>query len=157
MLAENVNQHAHAGGMKRAGGAGGAASAKRRRRSGGPEAAFDELVSNPPWYLSLGRCQISGRAKPASLLPRRPAMQLAEAGCELSSSREGQEYEVADPRKLRRHLEQRLTLDGELRSNFLAGLEEHISPADVLHAALKPMRVTSLVGAQALCPPGGHV
>lgn len=51
---------------------------------------------------------------------------------------------MEDPRRLRRTLEQRLTLNSDLRKNFLAALEEHLQLPDVLHAALKPMRVTTL-------------
>eukprot|EP00887_Chlorella_sp_A99_P000490 scaffold17.g490.t1 len=67
---------------------------------------------------------------------------LAEAGCELISSRAGQEYEVADPHALRRALERKLTLNRELVEGFLEGLEQHLAPDEVLHAALKPMTVT---------------
>lgn len=67
---------------------------------------------------------------------------LGQAGCTLSSGRDGCEYEVEDPRKLRRLLEQKLTLNGELRASFLAGLQEQLAEVPVLHAALKPMQVT---------------
>lgn len=50
---------------------------------------------------------------------------------------------MEDPRRLRRTLEQRLTLNSDLRKNFLAALEEHLQLPGVLHAALKPMRVTT--------------
>ena len=78
---------------------------------------------------------------------------MAEAGCELVSSRSGQQYEVADPRRLRRLLEQKLTLDRTLRSNFMAGLEDHLCPDDVLHAALRPMVAASAVRPERQRPP----
>ncbi|KAL4445301.1 hypothetical protein ABPG77_011126 [Micractinium sp. CCAP 211/92] len=67
---------------------------------------------------------------------------LGQGGCCLVSGRDGHEYEVEDPRKLRRLLEQRLTLNAELRSSFLEGLQEQLDDAAVLHAALRPMAVT---------------
>jgi hypothetical protein len=71
--------------------------------------------------------------------------QLAEGGCELSSDRNGHEFEVLDVRKLRRQLEQKLTLNAELRKSFLDGLAEVLQDADVLHAALRPMPVLAAV------------
>lgn len=56
-----------------------------------------------------------------------------------------EEYLVEDPRKLRRNLEQRLTLNETLRRSFLDGVREHLEPPEVLHAALKPMTVTGTV------------
>ncbi|KAL4428110.1 hypothetical protein ABPG75_002199 [Micractinium tetrahymenae] len=67
---------------------------------------------------------------------------LGQAGCCLVSGRDGHEYEVEDPRRLRRLLEQRLTLNAELRSGFLEGLQEQLEDPPVLHAALRPMTVT---------------
>lgn len=56
-----------------------------------------------------------------------------------------EEYLVEDPRKLRRNLEQRLTLNETLRRSFLDGAREHLEPPEVLNAALKPMTVTGTV------------
>jgi hypothetical protein len=56
-----------------------------------------------------------------------------------------EEYLVEDPRKLRRNLEQRLTLNETLRRSFLDGVREHLEPPEVLNAALKPMAVTGTV------------
>ena len=44
----------------------------------------------------------------------------------------------------RRLLDQRLTLNAELRAHFVAGLKEQMEDAAVLHAALKPMAVTGV-------------
>ena len=44
----------------------------------------------------------------------------------------------------RRLLEQRLTLNAEMRTHFVAGLQEQLGDAAVLHAALKPMAVTGV-------------
>ncbi len=44
----------------------------------------------------------------------------------------------------RRLLEQRLTLNAELRGSFLEGLQEQLEDAAVLHAALRPMAVTGV-------------
>ena len=52
---------------------------------------------------------------------------------------------MEDPRKLRRNLEQRLTLNETLRRRFLDEVREHLDPPEVLHAALKPMEVTGAV------------
>lgn len=70
---------------------------------------------------------------------------LAQAECSLTSSREGHEFEAEDPRKLRRLLEQRLTLNAELRGDFVRGLEERLADVSVLHASLRPMTVTGNV------------
>ncbi|PSC75642.1 Fanconi anemia group D2-like protein [Micractinium conductrix] len=67
---------------------------------------------------------------------------LGQAGCGLVSAREGHEFEVEDPRKLRRLLEQRLTLNRDLQAAFMEGLQEQLEDEGVLHAALRPMTVT---------------
>ncbi len=120
-------------------------------------------------------------------LPAR--VQLSQGGCQLSEGRDGFEYEVEDPRRLRwvlaiqaccaaasrrpappvascciccpavaalannrpcftascrRLLEQKLTLNSQLRGGFLEGLAEQLAEPAALHAALKPMAVTGV-------------
>lgn len=71
---------------------------------------------------------------------------MEECGCIiLNGSAGAEEYLVEDPRKLRRNLEQRLTLNETLRRSFLDGVREHLEPPEVLNAALKPMTVTGTV------------
>lgn len=72
--------------------------------------------------------------------------QIRDGGCELVFSRDnGQQFEVTDARLLRRLLEQKLTLNAELRANFSTGLDNLLQEPNVLHAALKPMVVTGQV------------
>ena len=72
-------------------------------------------------------------------------LQLTDGGCELSSDRSGHEVEVLDARKLRRSLEQKLTLNAELRGAFMEGLAAELQDCSKLHAFLRPMTVTSHV------------
>ena len=53
----------------------------------------------------------------------------------------------------RRLLEQRLTLNAELRTHFVTGLREQLGDAAVLHAALKPMAVTGVSPVACLAVP----
>ena len=130
------------------------------------------------------------------------AVQLSQGGCQLSEGRDGFEFEVEDPRRLRwvllclpdlaaappagapsacrqllrscishlsvdaafscpaaltpsaqpllcrRLLEQKLTLNSQLRGGFLEGLQEQLAEPPTLHAALRPMAVT---GVRASC------
>ncbi|KAL4858754.1 Fanconi anemia group D2 protein [Chlorella vulgaris] len=76
---------------------------------------------------------------------------LAQGGCELSSSTDGCQCQVEDPRKLRRLLEKKLTLNVELRSSFLDGLQEQLSEMPALRAALEPMQVIGATGMAAVC------
>lgn len=55
-------------------------------------------------------------------------------------------FMVTDSRKLRTYLEGKLLLDAELRSNFISSLEEAVQEEDLLHKALLPMGVKSMVG-----------
>lgn len=60
---------------------------------------------------------------------------------------------MGDVRRLRRLLEQKLTLNAELRKNFLAAVEQQLAEVDVLRAALRPMTVSDAVrGRQSAVP-----
>ena len=97
-----------------------AGEAAKRRRSDGPAAAFDELVGVPVVGHGVECTNMStevachsvpelvGRPKahcaagprcPPACLPRRG--QLSQGGCQLSEGRDGFEFEVEDPRRLR--------------------------------------------------------
>lgn len=123
----------------------GAFIADKRQRLDDADLSFDSLVRTslvhvnctprPPWH--------------APTIPS-PCTQLRLAGCELASTGDGHEYQVQDPRQLRRLLEQRLTLNEAACKAFVDDLQEHLGPPEALRAALHPMTVTDLASAPLL-------
>jgi hypothetical protein len=85
------------------------------------------------------------RTKSQSFAQSCALSQLGEAGVEFTSSGSDHEYTAGDLRRVRRHLEQKLTLDEGLRRQFLDGMQEHLEAQDVLLAALKPVAITGPV------------
>ncbi|PRW44427.1 Fanconi anemia group D2-like protein [Chlorella sorokiniana] len=102
---------------------------------GAPPAASGKRAAPPPDGVAAKRRRSDGPAAAFDKL-------LSQGGCQLSEGRDGFEFEAEDPRRLRRLLEQKLTLNSQLRGGFLEGLQEQLAEAAALHAALKPMAVT---------------
>lgn len=113
--------------------------------------SFEELVcfAFPPFCCAFARspflqcfCSFTFRSDLCYPVP----LQLELCGCRISRPDTSSiEYLVDDPRKFRRNLERHLTLNCAAQSSFLDGIRNHLDPPDSLHAALRPMTVTSKV------------
>lgn len=100
------------------------------------------------WCVHCSNTQLFRVDRPLFTIPLSPLLQLEACGCRIVSddtNTNTTQYFVEDPRKLRRLLEQRLTLNHTLCRSFLDQTREHLDPPAVLHAALKPMEVTGTV------------
>jgi len=82
-------------------------------------------------------------ARHSPLHPHPQSSQLEEAGCVLSLDSTDAQITVDDSRKLRRHLEQKLTLNEPLRRTFLDTFEHKISSTSALRAALRPVVISA--------------
>lgn len=67
---------------------------------------------------------------------------MTEGGC--SWVLEGPSVAVQDVNRLRRHLQSKLVLDGDLRASFISGLKSELEEDACLHRSLAPL-VTSAV------------
>ncbi|GIM07083.1 hypothetical protein Vretimale_11312, partial [Volvox reticuliferus] len=92
---------------------------------------------------NVGAGHTGAPGKPSEMPPGKVQMfiQLIETGGVMgwTTTEDVGLLEVADPRRLRRHLESRLQRDSTLRERWLEALQEACEDTEVLHRALLPM------------------
>ena len=68
---------------------------------------------------------------------------MTEGGC--SWVLEGQHVAVQDVNRLRRHLQSKLVLDGDLRARFISGLKSELEDDACLHRSLAPLVASAVL------------